>query len=254
MEWPFVRQVVIHDVLESTNDRAKELLRQGTAELPLLVWTRCQTRGRGRADNRWWSDSGSLTFSVALNPVAHGLAVEHEPRMALAMAVAVIAALGDLALATPSIGIRWPNDLEAGGLKLGGILTEQLGTDEGRGLVVGAGLNVLTDLAAAPDQVRAMATSLAMVRGEVLHEALLSRLLAAILKRVESVIAALSRGEATLAAEWNRLDLLRNHWVRVDQGTSIIAGWGRGVDAEGALCLEVDARLIRLFGGRIIRD
>jgi BirA family biotin operon repressor/biotin-[acetyl-CoA-carboxylase] ligase len=252
--WPFVRAALIHEALESTSDRAIELLRQGSTELPLLVWAKDQSHGRGRGDRLWWSDSGSLTFTLAMDPAAHGLAVEHEPRIALATAVAVIAALGDLELVTPSIGIRWPNDVEAAGLKLGGILPERLDTVSGRRLLIGVGLNVRTNLAEAPGAVRAMATSLAALRGETIDEEVLPRLLAAILRRLQLVLQLLASDDSSLAAEWGRLDQLRDAWVQVDLGTSIVSGWGRGIDAEGALCLEVGAQTVRLFGGRVVRE
>ena len=43
----------------------------------------------------------------------------------------MIEALDELGLGHPSIGIRWPNDLEADGRKLGGILPERLETAQG---------------------------------------------------------------------------------------------------------------------------
>jgi BirA family biotin operon repressor/biotin-[acetyl-CoA-carboxylase] ligase len=174
--------------------------------------------------------------------------------LALATAVAVIDALDDLELATPTIGIRWPNDLEAGGLKLGGILPERLDTVEGRRLLIGVGLNVLNDLAGAPDDVRAMATSVARLRGETLDDAVLPRMLAAILNRFESVLLRLPAGDSALAAEWSRVDRLRDQWVRVDLGTSLVEGWGRGIDPDGALCVQTGEQTIRLFGGRVLRE
>ncbi len=251
--WPFVRTTVIDDDVDSTSDRARELVLDGGPALPLLVWARSQSRGRGRGSRRWWSDRGSLTFTVAIDPQLYGLSLVHEPRIALATAVAIIDALGDLALAVPSIGIRWPNDLEAAGGKLGGILSEQIETERGRRLLIGIGLNVLSDLGGAPAEVRRMAVSLAELRDEPLSEELIPQFLTAILTRLESVLVQLASDDASLAKRWEQLDHLRDRWVTVDLGASIVAGWGRGIDAEGALCLEVDNRRTRLFGGQVLR-
>ena len=60
----------------------------------------------------------------------------------------MIEALDELELGSPSLGIRWPNDLEADGRKLGGILPERLETPHGRRVLIGIGLNVQTNLAA----------------------------------------------------------------------------------------------------------
>ena len=83
-----------------------------------------------------------MTFTLAIDPLAHGLTAEIEPRLALATAVAVIEALDELELGSPSLGIRWPNDLEAGGRKLGGILPERVETPRGHRILIGIGLNV----------------------------------------------------------------------------------------------------------------
>ena len=148
--WPFVNTTIAYDIVDSTSDRAAELVREGRCTLPLLVWARKQTQGRGRGTHEWWSDAGSLTLTLAIDPLVHGLTVENEPKLALATAVAVIEALNELELGSPSLGIRWPNDLEVEGRKLGGILPEHLETPHGHRILVGIGLNVQTNLAAAP--------------------------------------------------------------------------------------------------------
>ncbi|MCA1686206.1 MAG: biotin--[acetyl-CoA-carboxylase] ligase, partial [Planctomycetia bacterium] len=73
MSLPFARTVVDRDEVSSTSDLARELVVSGGVELPLLVRAGRQTRGRGRGSNTWWSDRGSLTFTLAIDPLAHGL-------------------------------------------------------------------------------------------------------------------------------------------------------------------------------------
>ena len=194
-----------------------------------------------------------MTFTLAIDPVAHGLTLEKEPKLALATAVAVIEALGQLGFGRTSLGIRWPNDIEVDGRKLGGILPEPLETSQGHRILIGVGVNVLTSLANAPDEVRPMATSLADVYAKPINEESLPRLLSSILSHFESVLIRLINGDPTLVAYWNRLDLLRDQWVRVDLGTRIVAGLGRGVDSDGALCLDDGRQQIRLVGGQVLR-
>ncbi len=252
--WPFVNSAVAYDIVDSTSNRAAELVREGCCTLPLLVWAREQTQGRGRSTHEWWSDAGSLTLTLAIDPVVHGLTVENEPKLALATAVAVIEALNELELGSPSLGIRWPNDLEADGRKLGGILPENLETPHGRRILIGIGLNVHTNLAAAPAEVRVMATSLAALQAKPLDAFISGRILPVLLVRFESVLHRLAVGEPALACQWDRLDLLREKWVRVDLGTHHVAGWGRGIDHDGALCLDDGQKPLRIFGGRVIRN
>ena len=252
--WPFVNTAVTYDTVDSTSDRAADLVREGRCALPLIVRARTQTQGRGRGSHVWWSDLGSLTLTLAIEPLVHGLTLENEPTLALATAVAVIEALNELELGSPSLGIRWPNDLEAQGRKLGGILPEHLDTPRGRRILVGIGLNVQTDLAAAPAEVRDMATSLAALHAKPLDQSITERITPSFLGHFESVLQRLAMGDPTLARQWSGLDLLREEWVRVDLGTHQVTGWGQGIDHHGALCLDDGRQKFRLFGGRVIRN
>jgi BirA family biotin operon repressor/biotin-[acetyl-CoA-carboxylase] ligase len=252
--WPFVRTLLIYEEVDSTSDRAAAWIRQGNVELPMAVWGKRQTRGRGRGSHSWWSDYGSLTFTLAINPAAHGLAIEAEPKLALATAVAVIAALEELGFGSRSLGIRWPNDLEVGGRKLGGILPERIETENGHRILIGVGLNVLTRLDEAPAEIRALATSLAAFHAGPLDEQQLPQVFSAILRRFESVLERLVEGDPELATRWNQLDLLRDGWVSVDLGTRIVAGRGCGIDPDGALCLDDGRERLRLFGGTVLRS
>jgi BirA family transcriptional regulator, biotin operon repressor / biotin---[acetyl-CoA-carboxylase] ligase len=252
--WPFVRTMVERDVALSTNDVAAGLVRERGAALPLAVWAHRQTRGRGRASHDWWSDAGSLTFTIGIDPAEHGLAQMVLPRVALSTAVAVIDALSELGFRDPDLGIRWPNDLECGGRKLGGILPEAVAIGDGHRLLIGVGLNVMTNFDEAPAEVRAMATSLAVLSSGTIDDGLPRRLLAAIFRHFESILGGLVIGDSQLRARWNELDLLRGRPVRVDVGTQVISGLGRGIDGDGALCVDDGRTTIRLFGGTVLRS
>jgi BirA family biotin operon repressor/biotin-[acetyl-CoA-carboxylase] ligase len=252
MKRPFSPTLIRREIVESTSDLAREMVTAGGVDLPFVVWARRQTRGRGRGSNRWWSDAGSLTFTAAIDPAAHGLRPDHEPRLALAAAVAVIDVLLPLRL-TASLGIRWPNDIEAGGRKLGGILPERVETASGVRLLIGIGLNVATQIGEAPAEIRRMAVSLAELQGSAAPRCETERLLEAVLSGFGAAIDRLSQDDPQLAARWAALDTLGNESVQVDLGPRIISGLGRGIDAEGALCLATERGPVRLFGGRVLR-
>jgi BirA family biotin operon repressor/biotin-[acetyl-CoA-carboxylase] ligase len=241
------------DVVDSTSDLARQLIDTSSAPLPLVVCADRQTRGRGRGTNLWWSDEGSLTFTIALDPAAHALRPEHEPRLALATAVAIVDAISPAGLTEP-LGIRWPNDIEAGGRKLGGILPERAVTPLGPRILIGVGLNVATDLNDAPPEVRHMATSLWELRDIANPPDEVDHLLYAILDRFPVAMEQLAQDDPALAARWRALDRLRDQTLRVDLGPRIVAGLGRGIDREGALCLASDEGPVRLFGGRVLRS
>jgi BirA family biotin operon repressor/biotin-[acetyl-CoA-carboxylase] ligase len=251
--WPFVRSMVLLDEVDSTSNRAAQLVREESVELPLCIWARRQTHGRGRGTHSWWSDSGSLTFTVAIDPTAQGLAGESEPKLALGTAVSVIDALDELGYRSPALGIRWPNDIEVNGRKLGGILPERVETSNGHRILIGVGVNVSTDPAAMPAEIRHMATSLSAMREGSVGPETLARLLATILDHFGSVLGRLIARDPELARRWNALDMLRDQSVSVDLGTRLLAGRGRGIDEDGALCLDEGPSQHRLLGGQVLR-
>jgi BirA family transcriptional regulator, biotin operon repressor / biotin---[acetyl-CoA-carboxylase] ligase len=251
--FPFVRTVVERPVVESTSDLTRALLLRGFDELPLLTWAGRQTQGRGRGENRWWSDEGSLTFSLALDPAAHHLRVDQEARLALMTALAIIETIEALGLRNPGIGIRWPNDLEVGGRKLGGILPEHIEVSDGHRLIIGVGLNVLTRIEDAPPAVRLMATSLNAFQPQPLLPSFLRPFLEAILTRFEQLLYRLVQDDPELARQWERLNLLRGQTVRIALGPRIVEGIVQKIDAQGALCIHDGQTLHQLFGGQVLR-
>ncbi len=246
MRWSIHR----YRVVESTNDVARALVEAGEKPLPFVVITDHQTRGRGRSTNPWWSDEGSLTFTLAIDPAAYGMSPLHEPRLALATAVAIIEAIAHELPTSNRPGIRWPNDVEVDGRKLGGILPERVETTTGSRLLIGIGMNIHTNLFGAPEEIRGMAVSLADLCGTCRTR---SEILGSILQQLELILPKLSANDQGLATRWAELDTLRGETVRVDLGTSVLTGIGRGIDAEGALVLITDEGESRLFGGRVLR-
>jgi BirA family biotin operon repressor/biotin-[acetyl-CoA-carboxylase] ligase len=250
----FIRSSFAYESVDSTSDRAAELVMDGAIPLPMLVRARQQTKGRGRGSHAWWSDAGSLMFTLALEPDAHGLTRDLEPRLALTMAVAIVEAIHELELTDAKVGIRWPNDIECQGLKLGGILPEVVETTRGRRILIGVGLNVTTNLDLAPGEIQAMATSLERISGGRRDELDCDKLLHSILTHFDECLNRLVAADPSLPQLWNGLDLLKNTRVHAQQGPRIISGWGHGIDAEGGLRIRQDDRIVTILGGQILRD
>ena len=253
--WPFVERMLIFDELESTNTTARELALDSSRRdpLPLGIWARRQTRGRGQRESSWWSDEGSLTFTLLLDPAAHRLRLDQAPRLALTAAVALIETVADLGWTDPGLGVRWPNDVEHDGRKLAGILPERIETDRGDRLVIGVGVNVASRLDQAPPEIQAMAGSLGELQPEPLAPDVLPTFLAAFLNRFPSTLRRLADDDPSLAAAWSRLDLLRDRPIRVALGPRSLSGIARGIDPEGALLVDDGRETQRLFGGRVLR-
>jgi BirA family transcriptional regulator, biotin operon repressor / biotin---[acetyl-CoA-carboxylase] ligase len=253
-DWPFVRSWVHREVAGSTNQVASDLLSNEDLSLPLLVTAAQQTAGRGRGKHQWWSDSGSLTATIAIDRDDSGLRAADESRVSLATAVAVIDAL-EIMLPGVPFRIRWPNDVEVNDRKLGGLLPERLITPCGPRVMVGIGLNVSTRLEDAPPDVRRMAVSLSelSVRSSV---ASFDRfdVLRAILARLGRSLRHLADDDASLVARWNELDALADRVVRIDQGGKVIAGVACGIDASGALRLACGEKTVLIRGGQVLRE
>ena len=187
-----------------------------------------------------------MTASVVLDPEAMGLQLAVRPRVALGVAAVVVAAAAELDPGCRA-GIRWPNDVEVGGRKLGGILVEGVATRGGPRLVVGVGVNVTTRLEAAPAEVAGMAASLE--GGGTPRQ-----LLAAILRRLESMLQALASGAPDLVATWNRLDTLVGSTITVQVGGERFEALAEGIDASGGLRIRRNGQPTILHAGRILRD
>jgi BirA family biotin operon repressor/biotin-[acetyl-CoA-carboxylase] ligase len=252
-DWPFVRQLIHRSETTSTSDLARRLVEDGDLALPALVLADRQTQGRGQGTNAWWSDGGSLTTTLILDPVAHSLTLAHGPRVPLAVATAIVDAIQVVVPRCPT-GIRWPNDVEAGGRKLGGILVERVESTRGARLLIGIGLNVTTDLASAPLELRGLAASLAEWTGP--RDAVDSRnaLLRAILERIPEVLERLVDRDMGLVARWNELDLLANSRVRLRVGDEVIQATGAGIDELGGLRLDDGGVVQTHYAGRVLRD
>jgi len=137
------REVRVVAETGSTNADLLAVAREGAREGVVLV-AESQTAGRGRMGRRWTSPPrAGLTFSVLLRP--YGVPAAMLGWIALLTGTAVAAALPAVAAVRPRL--KWPNDVLAGGAKLGGILAERSGS----AVVVGIGLNVTQHLAELPE-------------------------------------------------------------------------------------------------------
>ena len=216
--------VEAHDVLGSTNDRLRELAAGGAAPWTVVV-AEAQTRGRGRGGAVWHSPAGAGLWLSVLLPCEEPVPAS----LPLAVGVAAARAAEEVAPGV-LVGIKWPNDLEVAGRKIGGILCEH-----GHGwVVVGIGLNVLTPEAGIPAEVAARATSLEASSGGrvsvgALATALLHQLRASRWGGGPGLDGALHR-------ELADRDVLRGKGVWTSQAGP---GTARGIAGDGALLLEL---------------
>lgn len=152
------RCVQYFDTIDSTNNYAKRLAAEGCAE-GLAVVAGQQTAGRGRLGRNWESqpDKG-IYMTVVLRP---DMAPAETQIFTLAAAVAAVKAIA--ASTGICLGIKWPNDLVAGGKKVCGILLEMSSeADRVNYIVLGIGINYSQELDEFPEGLKNRAISLKM--------------------------------------------------------------------------------------------
>jgi len=229
----------------STNDAAKELAEEGALHGEVVV-AETQTAGRGRRGRFWASPPGkNLYLSVVLRPE---LPPSRAPELTLLASVALCEAVRRTGVA--SAAIKWPNDVLAGGRKLAGILTEMAAEPElVQWVVLGIGVNVNAVREDFPDDLRDVATSLALERGAPAPRALFA---AAVLTGLEAWLDRhAAEGFAPVRAAWRELSDTLGRDVRVRAAGEELVGRAEDVDAQGALLVRTAAGLERVLAGDV---
>lgn len=175
-------RLIQHGLVDSTSSRAFADLAAGTARHGDVHLARGQSAGRGREGHTWLSptDEG-LYASIVLLPDPPAL---RPTALTMACALATLESLRDLGLDPFGDGaaqLKWPNDIQVGGAKLCGILTESRSLAPARPhFVVGIGMNVRQLQFPAELKAERAVTSLALLGHKVTvaaaTEALLGRL------------------------------------------------------------------------------
>jgi BirA family transcriptional regulator, biotin operon repressor / biotin---[acetyl-CoA-carboxylase] ligase len=200
---------------DSTNVRARELAVAGAPHGTTVTATE-QAAGRGRQGRSWAGPRGrSLLVSVVVR-VFDGL-------LPLRAGLAVADVAGE------SARVKWPNDVLLDDHKVAGILVEAR-PQEGWA-VVGIGVNVAVEPADLPEELRAVAGTLARAPGQL--EPTLAELLAALDARLGDP------APVTVAALRGR-DALLGRAVSWSGG----AGEGAGIDPDGRLLVRTDEGLV----------
>ena len=242
----FVEQVQYHETIDSTNTAALAASEQVDLQLPLLVLAGQQTAGRGRGSNTWWSATGSLTFSLLLDPTNLGILQRDWPRVSLTTGLAICLTLDEF-LRDQSCCLKWPNDILLNDRKICGILVEA-GVGAAGKLVIGIGINVNNSFQNAPDPLPATATSLVDSRQQ---ESSLDEVLVHVLQQLAEQLDRLASQDPGLAADWQKRSALNGQNLEVVTEKRSYRGTCQGIDEHGALILETQDGLEQLFTGQV---
>lgn len=234
-----------HEEIDSTNRIAMERGRVG-APHGFTVIAEGQTAGRGRLGRSFHSPPHlNLYASIVLRP---DLLVSDASRLILVAGIAVADAVATTVGDDDAVTIKWPNDVQLGGLKTSGILLELAAEDARVDFVVmGIGVNLNVERETFPDEFRHLATSLRSHLGAPVDRLAFTRLL---LDTLEDALDSHAReGFDALRPRFDRRFRMPGQTVEVrGVGTAagdVTRGVVRGLGADGALELEDEAGAIR---------
>jgi len=232
----------------STNAAAKELADAGEPDGTVVLADE-QTGGRGRSGRDWFSPSGlGVWASIIVRP---GLDAKRLAGLGIATAVALADAMGrDFGI---DARVKWPNDILAGGRKLGGILVEaaQVAGDTIESAVVGIGVNVGIEPDAFPEELRATATSLATVAGRPIDRLLVLETVLSAFKGAYGRYAA--EGAESARERWRDLSTTLGRVIEIEDAGRVVAGTVIDLSSEGALVLEgADGRAVEVWHGNVV--
>jgi len=232
------RDVEYHDVLPSTQTRARELAAHG--EPRAIVVANEQSAGQGTRGRVWVAPKGtSLLASWIVRPAPVA------PALFAALAGVAIARVLE-GLAGADARLEWPNDVHVEGRKVAGALAHATSDGDGGVLVLGIGINVHQKSDDFPAELREPAVSLAMAGYPLDRLALLARLTRE-LDRLEDLA---ERGAAL--DEWRRRSTFLGKAVEVRAGERApLRGIATAIDDDGALLVRTSSGTERVVAGEV---
>jgi BirA family biotin operon repressor/biotin-[acetyl-CoA-carboxylase] ligase len=220
--------------LPSTNSALLARTEPPVGEFDFLL-AEYQSAGRGRRARQWFAPpGGALCLSIGWSYAAlpRGAA-------ALSLAVGVCARRALHAFARLPVQLKWPNDLLADERKLGGILIELRAESAGPAyVVIGVGINCVlgASLVRRVQDAGTVPTDLAELGVAVCDR---NRLAAILITEIVGGVMEFERhGLAPFAAEWSAADALAGRTVKLSLPGSEYLGLARGIDSDGALCVQ----------------
>lgn len=226
------KNVVFEKSVTSTQEIAHRLASQGVQEGTVVVSDE-QLGGKGRLGRAWYSPIGTgIWMSLILKPK---IPPQKAPQLTLLAAVAVIR--GIKKTTSLECDIKWPNDILLNGKKLVGILTEmQADPDQIHSVIIGIGINVNQDIF--PEEIKQIATSLKLEKGEELNRA---NIMQGIMQEFEWLYELfLNEGFLSIKEMWEAHAITIGRRIIARTINASLEGFAKGITDDGVLLLEDD--------------
>jgi len=240
------RSVHHYRTVVSTNSVCWELAARCESEGTVVIADE-QTGGRGRSGRSWHSPPGLGVWASIL--LAPGVPPGRVAPLSIVTAISAAEALGDST--GVRAGIKWPNDIVAGGRKLGGVLVESGETvgDPIETAVVGIGIDVGQEPGDFPPELRETATSVRMLTGEPADR---DGILAAFLTQFEDDYRTfVVEGFQSMRERWRGLSTTLGRDIRIESAGTTREGRVVDISPEGALVIEDDGCLVEIWHGDV---
>jgi BirA family transcriptional regulator, biotin operon repressor / biotin---[acetyl-CoA-carboxylase] ligase len=215
--------------IDSTNSEMMRRAQLGGA-MVCACFAELQTAGRGRRGRAWHTPlGGGIAFSLLQR---FDLAMPSLAGLSLVVGIAVVRALSDLGY--HDLGLKWPNDVQADGRKLAGILIELGGDALGPcHAVIGIGINVQLG-PDANERIEQAWTDLSLVSDA--RPPARNQLAAQLLFRLLQVLDQFKKqGFSSFTGEFAQYDALRGRSICIINGPHRTEGVATGVDDAGIL-------------------
>jgi BirA family biotin operon repressor/biotin-[acetyl-CoA-carboxylase] ligase len=226
------RYIHFEEEVTSTQKIAHKLAYEGAKEGTIVVAEQ-QIAGRGRMDRKWFSPKGTgIWMSLILRPP---IPPQKAPQLTLLTAVAIAQAIQEVTGIVPDI--KWPNDILVNGKKCVGILTElQADPDRIHSVIIGIGINVNQELEHFPEDIRTIATSLSIEKGEKIKRV---ELIQEVLLKLETLYRQyLQHGFLPIKLLWEGYAVSIGKEITARTLTGTIQGLALGITEEGVLMLK----------------
>jgi len=242
-------QCIGHEIhyFEETGSTNDDAFRSGMAGAPegTVVLAESQRTGKGRMQRVWHSPPGiNIYTSIILRP---SFETARATQIPIAAGVAVAETLN------PYCGgraeLKWPNDVLIGGKKVCGILAQMKTTDSGIDfVVVGIGINVNLHADQLPNDIKDIATSLAIESG---HDLPRSEVIIRLYENLTKWYKNLQNcGFAQVRQAWLDLTPMIGKTVQVMFHREAVSGTACGLDEDGSLVLQTDGnQTLRISAG-----
>lgn len=240
------REIHVFQETTSTNDIIEKMAIDGVFE-GVVVFAESQTKGRGRLGRTWHSTARKgLWFSILLRPNLHPRA---SMQITIAAATAIRNAIYNLTQLPASI--KWPNDIVINGKKVAGILNEiSAETERIKYSILGIGINVNHDISDFPNDIRNIATSIKIEKGEHVNRADLA--VAALEELDKYYQKILNRNFQEIADEWTHYCGTIGKNVTIRLPDRIVHGRAESLDSDGCLLVrKAHGHLERIVGGDV---